>query len=200
MPKFLCNISMIFWLSTSRAGPLSCLLIRKVKVVSLVCKRRLPTVNMDDVDDDGISVLQQQLREKELRLTDVQLEALSSAHRLQQMQDAMKRLKASSAFIINTINRAGQQRSRSTSLQYCVTFLSTFACNKLHYDKSTFLNLHSLLFLPPRMRRVDAFGGVRHFWYASTSLECLGQIRISRSSSQGQGQGHRNKNGVDERN
>jgi len=52
-------------------------------------------MNMDAVDDDGISVLQQQLREKELRLTDVQLEALSSAHRLQQMQDAMKQLKVS---------------------------------------------------------------------------------------------------------
>jgi len=50
---------------------------------------------MDEVDDDGINVLQQQLREKDLRLTDVQLEALSSAHRLQQMQDAVKRLKAS---------------------------------------------------------------------------------------------------------
>ena len=63
--------------------------------VSVVCKRRLPTVNMDEVDDEGISLLQQQLREKELRLTDVQLEALSSAHRLQQMQDAMKRLRVS---------------------------------------------------------------------------------------------------------
>jgi len=55
-------------------------------------------VCIDDVDDDGISVLQQQLREKELRLTDVQLEALSSAHRLQQMHDAMKRLKASTLY------------------------------------------------------------------------------------------------------
>ena len=52
---------------------------------------RLPTVSVDD--DEGITSLQQQLREKDLRLTDVQLEALSSAHRLQQMHDAMKRLK-----------------------------------------------------------------------------------------------------------
>jgi len=52
-------------------------------------------VNLSDTDKDGINMLQQQLREKELRLTDVQLEALSSAHRLQQMQDAVKRLKVS---------------------------------------------------------------------------------------------------------
>jgi len=59
-----------------------------------VYKRRLPSVNMDEMDGEGINVLQQQLREKELHLTDVQLEALSSAHRLQQMQDAVKLLKA----------------------------------------------------------------------------------------------------------
>lgn len=52
-------------------------------------------MNLSDTDKDGINMLQQQLREKELRLTDVQLEALSSAHRLQQMQDAVKRLKVS---------------------------------------------------------------------------------------------------------
>jgi len=59
-------------------------------------------MSIDEVEDDGISLLQQQLREKELRLTDVQLEALSSAHRLQQMQDAVKRLKASTLSIIAT--------------------------------------------------------------------------------------------------
>ena len=30
------------------------------------------------------------------------------------------------------------------------------------------------------------------FWYAGTSSECIGQVRVSLSS--GQGQGHRNKN------
>jgi len=65
-------------------------------LVMVVFKRRLPTVNMPaDADDDGIRSLQQQLRDKDLRLTDVRLEALTSAHRLHQMQDAVKRLKAS---------------------------------------------------------------------------------------------------------
>ena len=65
--------------------------------VPVVCKQRLPTVNVAGVDDEGISLLQRQLREKDLRLTDVRLEALTSAHRLHQMQDAVKRLKASIA-------------------------------------------------------------------------------------------------------
>jgi len=37
--------------------------------------------------------LQEQLHEKEMRLTDVQLEALSSAHQLQQLQDTITRMK-----------------------------------------------------------------------------------------------------------
>jgi len=67
----------------------------------VVCKQSLPTMSINDVDDDGINSLQQQLREKELRLTDVQLEALSSAHRLQQMQDAVKLLKACHDYTYN---------------------------------------------------------------------------------------------------
>jgi len=43
--------------------------------------------------DAVVLTLQEQLHEKELRLTDVQLEALSSAHQLQQMQDTINRMK-----------------------------------------------------------------------------------------------------------
>jgi len=41
----------------------------------------------------AVLTLQEQLHEKEMRLTDVQLEALSSAHQLQQMQDTINRMK-----------------------------------------------------------------------------------------------------------
>jgi len=41
----------------------------------------------------AVLALQDQLHEKELRLTDVQLEALSSAHQLQQLQDTINRMK-----------------------------------------------------------------------------------------------------------
>jgi hypothetical protein len=39
--------------------------------------------------------LQQQLREKDLKLTDVRLEALSSAHQLDSLRDAMNRMRVS---------------------------------------------------------------------------------------------------------
>lgn len=53
-----------------------------------------------DVTAGGIGVesvmkLQQQLHEKDLKLTDIQLEALSSAHQLEQLKETMNRMKVS---------------------------------------------------------------------------------------------------------
>ena len=42
-----------------------------------------------------VARLQQQLREKELKLTDIQLEALTSAHQLDHLRDAMNRMQVS---------------------------------------------------------------------------------------------------------
>ena len=39
-----------------------------------------------------VAKLQQQLREKDLKLTDIQLEALTSAHQLDHLRDAMNRM------------------------------------------------------------------------------------------------------------
>ena len=39
-----------------------------------------------------VARLQQQLREKDLKLTDVQLDALTSAHQLDNLRDAMNRM------------------------------------------------------------------------------------------------------------
>lgn len=47
----------------------------------------------DGSTEAAMVALQEQLHEKELRLTDVQLEALSSAHQLQQLQDTINRMK-----------------------------------------------------------------------------------------------------------
>jgi len=41
----------------------------------------------------AVLALQEQLHEKEMHLTDVQLEALSSAHQLQHLQDTINRMK-----------------------------------------------------------------------------------------------------------
>jgi len=39
-----------------------------------------------------VASLQQQLREKDLKLTDIRLEALTSAHQLDHLRDAMNRM------------------------------------------------------------------------------------------------------------
>lgn len=43
-------------------------------------------------DDKVVSELRTELWEKELKLTDIRLEALGSAHRLEQLQDAMNNM------------------------------------------------------------------------------------------------------------
>lgn len=43
--------------------------------------------------ESTVLALQKQLHEKDLRLTDIQLEALSSAHQLQQLQGTINRMK-----------------------------------------------------------------------------------------------------------
>ena len=55
-----------------------------------VCCCSLP---VDGSTEAALLALQEQLHEKEMRLTDVQLEALSSAHHLQQLQDTISRMK-----------------------------------------------------------------------------------------------------------
>lgn len=47
-------------------------------------------------DDKVVSELRTELWEKELKLTDIRLEALGSAHRLEQLQDAMNNMQVSS--------------------------------------------------------------------------------------------------------
>ena len=46
-----------------------------------------------DSKDDSVLDLQQQLHEKDMKLTDIRLEALSSAHQLDQLRDTMNRMK-----------------------------------------------------------------------------------------------------------
>lgn len=47
-------------------------------------------------DDKVVSELRTELWEKELKLTDIRLEALGSAHRLEQLQDAMNNMQVCS--------------------------------------------------------------------------------------------------------
>ena len=50
-------------------------------------------MTQSDCSGDVVVNLRQQLHEKDLRLTDVQLEALSSAHQLEQLYDVINRMK-----------------------------------------------------------------------------------------------------------
>lgn len=54
-------------------------------------------IEEDEVGDDKVvSELRTELWEKELKLTDIRLEALGSAHRLEQLQDAMNNMQVCS--------------------------------------------------------------------------------------------------------
>lgn len=51
-------------------------------------------------DDKVVSELRTELWEKELKLTDIRLEALGSAHRLEQLQDAMNNMQVCSYVLL----------------------------------------------------------------------------------------------------
>jgi len=50
--------------------------------------------------EESVLELQQQLHEKDMKLTDIRLEALSSAHQLEQLRDTMNQMKVSSRLIM----------------------------------------------------------------------------------------------------
>lgn len=49
-----------------------------------------------DGEAETVMQLRSELREKEMKLTDIRLEALSSAHQLDQLREAMNRMQVSS--------------------------------------------------------------------------------------------------------
>ena len=49
-----------------------------------------------ETSDRAVVELQQQLHEKDMKLTDIRLEALSSAHQMEQLRDTMNRMKVNS--------------------------------------------------------------------------------------------------------
>ena len=51
------------------------------------------SLSADIVRDDQVLELQQALHEKDMKLTDIRLEALSSAHQLEQLRETMNRMK-----------------------------------------------------------------------------------------------------------
>lgn len=50
-----------------------------------------------DSEAETVMQLRNELRDKEMKLTDIRLEALSSAHQLDQLREAMNRMQVSSS-------------------------------------------------------------------------------------------------------
>lgn len=53
--------------------------------------------------------LRSELREKEMKLTDIRLEALSSAHQLDQLREAMNRMQVCTQFKSASIKKLGDK-------------------------------------------------------------------------------------------
>jgi len=47
----------------------------------------------DELSPEAIAEMKRLLREKDMKLTDIRLDALTSAHQLEQLRDAMGRMK-----------------------------------------------------------------------------------------------------------
>ena len=55
-------------------------------------------ISADDMSPEAIAEMKRMLREKEMKLTDIRLDALTSAHQLEQLRDAMGKMKVSEIF------------------------------------------------------------------------------------------------------
>lgn len=70
--------------------------------------RIMETVEEGDSGEKAVSELRSELWEKERKLTDIRLEALSSAHQLEQLREAMNNMQVCVHFQFYTpINSAG---------------------------------------------------------------------------------------------
>ena len=49
--------------------------------------------SVEDMSPEAIADMKRMLREKEMKLTDIRLDALTSAHQLEQLRDAMSKMK-----------------------------------------------------------------------------------------------------------
>nr|KAG5708843.1 hypothetical protein BaRGS_009252 [Batillaria attramentaria] len=62
------------------------------------------------LSDPDVGVLKQQLREKDAKLTDIRLEALSSAHQLEQLRETMTKMKKPAEVLIGSLSVSGKTK------------------------------------------------------------------------------------------
>lgn len=78
-----------------------------------MCDLRCRLCECTEAEAEIILQLKNELREKELKLTDIRLEALSSAHHLDQIREAMNRMQVSARRV--TVTRLKGKESLAVS-------------------------------------------------------------------------------------
>lgn len=92
-----------------------------------VCLCRL--CECTEAEAEIILQLKNELREKELKLTDIRLEALSSAHHLDQIREAMNRMQVRTHTHTHLRVHADSLQSSVTLYQFLVNSYTVFLCN-----------------------------------------------------------------------
>lgn len=75
------------------------------------------TVDMGANSELQVVELQKQLREKDLVLTDIRLEALSSAHQLESLKDTVMKMRVNNSFIKNMSDISKNNRQPDNNSQ-----------------------------------------------------------------------------------
>ena len=65
--------------------------------------------SVDDMTPEAIAEMKRMLREKEMKLTDIRLDALTSAHQLEQLRDAMSKMKVCFSVTLITAHAQSHQ-------------------------------------------------------------------------------------------
>ncbi|XP_035662498.1 neuron navigator 3-like isoform X2 [Branchiostoma floridae] len=87
-----------------------------------------------DGDEESVDVLKSQLREKDMKLTDIRLEALSSAHQLDQLKETMNKMKGEMNALRAENDRLQQQVLTRSSCSDMSTSSQHFSDPTLNLD------------------------------------------------------------------
>ncbi|CAH1250032.1 NAV3 [Branchiostoma lanceolatum] len=90
-----------------------------------------------DGDEESVDVLKSQLREKDMKLTDIRLEALSSAHQLDQLKETMNKMKGEMNALRAENDRLQQQVLTRSSCSDMSTSSQHFSDPTLNLDPTS---------------------------------------------------------------
>ena len=98
----------------------SCLCVRERENVQVISMNQSVCRLSDCLDGEAETVMQlrSELREKEMKLTDIRLEALSSAHQLDQLREAMNHMQVTHPHTVKR-TRMHTHRQACSLMQAC---------------------------------------------------------------------------------